>query len=83
LAFEGILHVLKTGIQWKALPKDVFGSPSAVNSYFLKWQKAGLFLSIWKAGLAEHNDLEGIAWEWRGPERIWQPIVTRRKRGKT
>jgi len=25
----------------------------------------GLFLKIWKAGLAEYDDMEGIAWRWQ------------------
>jgi len=34
--FEGILFVLRTGIQWKALPKEQFGSASSVHRYFQK-----------------------------------------------
>ncbi|MDR1985922.1 MAG: transposase [Treponema sp.] len=30
---EAIFYVLRTGIQWKALPKD-FGTSSAVHRYF-------------------------------------------------
>jgi putative transposase len=26
--FEGIVYVLRTGCQWKALPKEVYGSPT-------------------------------------------------------
>jgi transposase len=63
--FEGIVYVLRTGCQWKALPKERFGSPSSVHSYFLKWQKQGFFLALWKAGLAEYDEMEGIAWEWQ------------------
>src|SRR5512136_2817946 len=46
----GIVYVLRTGIQWKALPKERFGSPSAIHRYFLEWQAAGLFETRWKAG---------------------------------
>jgi transposase len=63
--FEGIVFVLRTGIQWKALPKERFGSPSAIHRYFLEWQKAGLFLALWRMGLAEYDDCEGIAWQWQ------------------
>jgi len=27
--------------------------------------KAGFFLALWRAGLAEYDDMEGIAWEWQ------------------
>jgi len=30
--FEAIVYVLQTGIQWKALPKEVYGSPSAIHT---------------------------------------------------
>src|SRR5271157_5022395 len=59
---EGIVYVLRTGIQWKAAPKERFGSASALHRYFLEWQAAGLFEKLWKAGLAEYDEMEGIAW---------------------
>jgi len=42
--FEGIVYVLRTGCQWKALPKELYGSPSSVHGYFTRWMKAGFFL---------------------------------------
>ena len=65
LVFEAILYVLRTGCQWKALPAERFGSSSAVHTRFLEWEKAGVFEALWKAGLAEYDDLEGIAWRWQ------------------
>lgn len=65
IVLAGIVYVLRTGIQWKALPKSEFGSPSAIHRYFLEWQKAGFFEKMWKAGLAEYDEVEGIAWEWQ------------------
>ncbi len=65
LVFEAIVYVLRTGCQWKALPPERFGSASAVHHKFMQWSKAGLFESLWKAGLAEYDDLEGIAWRWQ------------------
>jgi transposase len=63
--FEGILYVLRTGCQWKALPKSDYGSASAVHKYFLEWQAAGVFEQLWRASLLEYDELEGIAWEWQ------------------
>lgn len=63
--FEAIVYVLRAGCQWKALPKDRFGSASAVHKRFLEWQAAGFFELLWKAGLAEYDDMEGIAWRWQ------------------
>src|SRR3989338_2244613 len=65
LVFEAIVYVLRTGCQWKALPVERFGSASAVHKRYLDWEKAGLFEALWKKGLAEYDDLEGIAWRWQ------------------
>lgn len=66
--FEAIVYVLRTGIQWKALPKERFGSSSAVHEYFMQWEKAGFFVRLWQAGLHEYDEMEGIAWEWQSAD---------------
>jgi len=63
--FEAILYVLRTGCQWQALPKEQFGSPSAIYTHFARWQHAGFFLALWRAGLAEYDEMEGISWRWQ------------------
>jgi transposase len=60
-----VFYVLRTGCQWKALPKEIYGSPSSVHAYFRQWEKAGVFLAIWRAGLAEYDEMEGISWLWQ------------------
>lgn len=65
LVFEAVMFVLRTGCQWKALPQERFGSASAVHARFLEWEKAGVFAALWKAGLAEYDQMEGIAWRWQ------------------
>jgi len=62
--FSGIVYVLRTGCQWKALPRE-YGAASSVHKYFQDWQAAGFFLRIWQAGLAEYDGMQGIAWEWQ------------------
>ena len=64
MLFRSIVYVLRTGIQWKALPKE-YGSSSSIHRYFQKWGKEGFFLKLWKKGLAEYDDMEGIAWKWQ------------------
>ena len=65
LVFEAIVYVLRTGCQWKSLPKERFGSASSIHRYFMDWEKAGFFEALWQAGLAEYDELEGIAWRWQ------------------
>jgi len=31
----------------------------------LEWEQAGFFVALWQAGLAEHEEMEGIAWRWQ------------------
>lgn len=64
-ALAAILYALRTGIQWKAIPKEIFGSPSAIHAYFQKWEKEGFFRNLWITGLMEFDEMEGIAWEWQ------------------
>jgi len=63
--FEGIVYVLRTGCQWKALPEERFGSASSVHKYFQEWKRQGVFVRLWRKGLAEYDELEGIAWAWQ------------------
>jgi transposase len=63
--FSAIVFVLRTGIQWKALPKEIFGSPSSIHAYFRKWEQQGFFLALWQRGLAEFDEMKGIGWEWQ------------------
>ncbi|MDR2433145.1 MAG: transposase [Treponema sp.] len=47
---EAISYVLRTGIQWKAIPK-VFVSPSSIYRYFWFWCEQGFFQVLWIAEL--------------------------------
>jgi transposase len=63
---EAILYALRKGCPWKALPKELFGSASAIHARFVQWMHAGVFHAMWRAGLAEWDEMEGIAWRWEG-----------------
>src|SRR5215212_5882659 len=60
----GILYVLATGCQWKAMPKQ-FGSGSAIHDYFQRWVQCGVFQELWEFALAEYDELKGIDWKWQ------------------
>jgi transposase len=60
----GILYVLRTGCQWKAMPAE-FGSGSAIHAYFQEWVRLGVFEKLWRLALEEYDDLQGIDWEWQ------------------
>jgi putative transposase len=47
-AFEAIVYVLRTGIQWNALPREI-GASSTVHDRFQAWERAGFFKALWQA----------------------------------
>jgi len=61
---NGILYVLRTGCQWKAMPKE-FGSGSAIHAYFQEWVELGVFAELWRLALLVYDDLKGIDWKWQ------------------
>ena len=44
---DGIFYVVKTGVQWKYLPKE-FGPSSTIHGRFREWIKQGVFKEIMK-----------------------------------
>lgn len=60
---EAIFYVLRTDIQWKALPKEKFGASSPIHRYFMAWCKAGVFENMWRLSLERYNEIQGIDWE--------------------
>ena len=55
---QAIFYVLRTGIQWKALPKT-FGAASAIHAYFLFWCEKGFFRRCGLPGLKRMTKLKG------------------------
>ena len=62
--FAAIVYLLRTGIQWNALPREL-GASSTVHDRFQEWERAGLFRRLWEAGLTEYDELQGIDWAWQ------------------
>ena len=61
---NGIFYVLRTGCQWKALPRE-FGSGSTVHRYFQEWTQQGVFGKAWHKMLKRYNRRRGIGWNWQ------------------
>ncbi len=68
-AFSAMIYVLGTGIQWNALPREM-GASSTVHDRYQQWERAGFFEELWRAGLAEYDELEGIEWEWQAVDGV-------------
>jgi len=63
-AMDAIFFVLRTGCQWNALNATGICSSSSAHRRFVEWADAGVFLQMWKQGLFEYDELQGIDWEW-------------------
>ena len=59
---EGIFYVLRTGIQWKALPKT-YGAAGSIHNYFSEWAQAGFFRRMRQEGLIAYDLVKGLGWE--------------------
>jgi transposase len=46
---NGILYVLKSGCQWRLLPRG-YGSKSAVHEHFQRWVAGGVFTALFRLG---------------------------------
>jgi len=58
---EGIVYLLPTGGQWKALPKEGLASSSAIHTHLLRGAESGFLVTLWPAGLAEYDEMEGVS----------------------
>jgi transposase len=61
---DGIFFVLRTGAQWKALPRE-YGSGSTVHRYFQEWTELGVFGKAWQAMLKQYDRRKRIGWNWQ------------------
>jgi transposase len=66
---DGILYVLRTGCQWKMIPKE-YGSGSTSHRRFQEWNSTGVFKNIWIILLKIYDDLIGINWSWQSLDSI-------------
>ncbi len=66
---DGILYILRTGCQWKMLPKE-YGSGSTCHRRFQEWNSLNIFKKIWIKLLKTYDDLIGINWTWQSIDSI-------------
>ena len=66
---DGILYVLRTGCQWKMLPKE-YGSGSTCHRRFQQWVQLDMFKKIWIILLKEYDNKKGIKWMWQSIDSI-------------
>jgi transposase len=52
---DGVLYVLRTGEQWKAMPRK-YGSGSTVHRRFQRWVEQGCWETMWRRVLQAYDD---------------------------
>ena len=66
---DGILYILRTGCQWKMLPKE-YGSGSTCHRRFQEWTVSEVFQKLWVRLLEVYDDIKGIRWTWQSLDSI-------------
>jgi transposase len=64
-----ILFILRTGCQWKMLPKE-YGSGSTCHRRFQEWRESGIFDTLWTRLLQKYDNKIGIKWSWQSLDSI-------------
>ena len=59
-----IFYVLRTGCQWKALPRCL-GPGSTAHDRFQQWERHGVFRRLFELGLLLYDTLKGLDWQWQ------------------
>jgi transposase len=66
---DGIVYVLRTGCQWKMLPKE-YGSGSTCHRRFQEWILSKVSQKLWINLLEIYDDLRGIKWTWQSLDSV-------------
>ena len=66
---DGILYILRTGCQWKMLPKE-YGSGSTCHRRFQQWVGLRVFKRTWVRLLKIYDNMIGINWAWQSLDSI-------------
>lgn len=66
---DGILYVLRTGCQWKMLPRE-YGSGSTCHRRFQEWNNLDIFKKTWVKLLKIYDNAVGINWTWQSLDSI-------------
>jgi transposase len=81
---NGILYVLRTGCQWKMVPRE-YSSGSTCHLRFQAWVQSGVFERIWRECLQHYDDLKGIDWRFQSLDSatVSAPVKGGTRREKT
>jgi transposase len=60
--FDGIMFILRTGSQWKMLPKEYGSGSTTFHRRFQEWRQSGIFDKLWIRLLKIYDHKRGIKW---------------------
>lgn len=64
---DGVLYVLRTGCQWKAVPRE-YGPGSTLHRRFQRWAELGIWEALWRRLLQHYDQDVGLAWQWQSAD---------------
>ena len=80
---DGALFVLRTGCQWKAVPRE-FGSGSTVHRRFQRWTDEGRWKAMWRLLLQYAEATHQLEWVWQSAEAsLHKAPLDEKKRART
>ena len=69
VAFQAMFYLLRTGMQWNALPKSI-GASTTVYRRFREWREAGLFEALWIQALLDFDEKKGLDLRWQSADGV-------------
>ncbi len=67
---DGIIFVLRSGCQWKMLPKEYGSAGSTCHRRFQEWIQLGIFEKLWYRLLKIYDNRIGIKLTWQSLDSI-------------
>jgi len=64
LCADAIFYVLRTGCQWQGLDQTELCAHSTAHDRYQQWVQADVFLKLWRAGVNQVDELQGLDWAW-------------------
>jgi putative transposase len=64
LCADAIFYVLRTGCQWQGLDQTELCAHSTAHDRYQQWVQADVFLKLWRAGVNQFDELQGLDWAW-------------------
>lgn len=64
LCADAIFYVLRTGCQWQGLDQTELCAHSTAHDRYQQWVQADVFLKLWRAGINQFDELQGLDWAW-------------------